>query len=148
MVTYGEKKYYEEGLIFADASLFRIFTFPLIEGNPETALEAPHTIVLSESLALKYFGNEEPLNKTLKINEDDFLVTGIMQDMPQNSHFHADMFASLKTLEQIPTIQERYFQSWARHEFYTYVLLKKGHAADDLQAKLPGFIKFWGYFPA
>jgi len=141
MVTYGEKKYYEEGLIFADASLFRIFTFPLIEGNPETALEAPHTIVLSESLALKYFGNEEPLNKTLKINEDDFLVTGIMQDMPQNSHFHADMFASLKTLEQIPTIQERYFQSWARHEFYTYVLLKKGHAADDLQAKLPGFIK-------
>ncbi len=141
MVSYGEKKYYEDGLIFADASLFHIFTIPLAEGNPETALEAPHCIVISESMASKYFGQEEPINKTLKINEDDYLVTGIMEDMPGNSHFHADVFASMKTLEQIPTVQERYFQNWARHEFYTYLLLKEGNSAEDLQKKLPGFIE-------
>ncbi len=141
MVTRGDKKYYEDGLIFADASLFHIFTIPLIEGNPETALEAPHTIVISERMALKYFGHEEPMNKTLKINDDDYLVTGIMKEIPRNSHFHADIFGSMKTLEQIPTVQERYFQNWARHEFYTYLLIQEGHSADDLQAKLPGFIK-------
>jgi putative ABC transport system permease protein len=122
LVTYGEKKYYEDGLLFADASLFEIFTFPLVKGNPDRALESPNTIVVSERLALKYFGNEEPMDKTLNINDSDFLVTGIMRDIPKNSHFHADMFASLKTLEKIPTVQERYFQNWARHEFYTYLL--------------------------
>jgi putative ABC transport system permease protein len=141
MVSQGEKKYYEDGLIFADASLFHIFTIPLIEGNPETALESPHAIVISESMALKYFGPEEPMNKTLKINDDDYLVTGIMEDMPRNSHFHADIFASMKTQEQIPTVQKRYFQNWARHEFYTYLLLREGASAEDLQAKLLDFIE-------
>jgi putative ABC transport system permease protein len=141
MVSKGEKKYYEDGIIFADASLFRIFTIPLVKGNPETALESPHTIVISDSMALKYFGSEEPMSKTLKINDEDFLVTGVMEDMPRNSHFHADIFASMITQEQIPTVQERYFQNWARHEFYTYLLLREGSSAEDLQAKLPGFIK-------
>lgn len=141
MVSHEENKYYEDGLIFADASLFRVFTFPLKEGNPETALENPHTIVISESIAVKYFGHEDPMNKTLKINEEDYLVTGVMREMPKNSHFYADIFASLKTLEQIPTVQERYFQSWARHEFYTYLLIREGYSADELQAKLPGFIE-------
>jgi putative ABC transport system permease protein len=140
MVTHADKKYYEDGIIFADASLFRIFTIPLVKGNPETALEYPHTIVISERIALKYFGSEKPINKLLKINDDDYLITGIMQNMPQNSHFHADIFASMKTLEQIPTVQERYFLSWARHEFYTYLLLQEGSSADKLQAKLPAFI--------
>jgi putative ABC transport system permease protein len=141
MVSKGENKYYEDGLIFADDSLFQIFTFPLIEGNPETALQRPHTIVISESMAFKYFDREEPINETLKINDDDYLITGIMKDLPKNSHFYADIFASLKTLEQIPTVQERYFQNWARHEFYTYLLLKEGSSAEELQDKLPGFIE-------
>ncbi len=141
LVEYGEKKYYEYGLFFSDPSLFRIFTFSLIEGNPETALNAPHSLVISESTALKYFGNQEAMNRTLKINDQDFLITGVMSDVPKNSHFHADMFASMKTIEQIPQVQERYFQSWARHEFYTYLLLREGSSAEDLEAKLPGFIE-------
>ena len=141
LVTYGEKKYYEDGLIFADASLFNIFTFPLIQGNPDRALEDPNSIVVSERIAMKYFGNEEPMDRMLIINDQEFLVTGIMKEMPANSHFHADMFASLKTQEQIPTIQNRYFRNWARHEFYTYLLLQEGSSAEDLQNKLPGFIE-------
>jgi putative ABC transport system permease protein len=141
MVSKDEKKYYEDGIIFADASLFRIFTIPLVKGNPQTALENPHTIVISESMALKYFGSEEPMSQTLKINGEDFSITGIMEDMPRNSHFHADIFASMITQEQIPTVQENYFQSWAKHEFYTYLLLREGSSAEELQAKLPGFIQ-------
>lgn len=141
MVGYGEKKYYEYGLFFADPSLFKIFTFFLEKGDPNTALNAPQSLVISESTAHKYFGNEGAMNKTLMINDQDFLVTGVMKDMPKNSHFHADMFASMKTLEQIPGVQERYFQSWARHEFYTYLLLKEGSSAEDLETKLPEFIE-------
>lgn len=141
MVTYEDKKFYEDGLIFADASLFNIFTFPLIKGDPDAALEAPNTLVISERIALKYFGTDEAMNKTLKINEQEFMVTGMMKEIPKNSHFQADMFASLKTLEQVPSVQERYFQSWARHEFYTYLLLREGYAAEELEAKLPGFIE-------
>jgi len=69
------------------------------------------------------------------------LVTGVMREMPRNSHFHADMFASMKTLEQIPSVQKRYFQSWARHEFYTYLLLREGYSGEELEAQLPGFIE-------
>jgi len=141
LISLGEKKFYENGLFFTDASLFNIFTFPLRQGNPDTALSAPYTLVISESTAAKYFGNKEPLNKILKINEDDYMITGIMQDMPRNSHFHADMFASLKTLEQIPQVQEQYFRSWAKHEFYTYLLLQEDYPASELQAELPRFIE-------
>jgi putative ABC transport system permease protein len=140
LVTQGEKKYYEDGLFFVDASLFNIFTLPLIQGNAQKALEAPNTVVISESTALKYFGNEDPMSQNLIINSQSFLVTGVMKDMPANSHFHADMFASLKTQEQIPSVQKNYFQSWARHEFYTYLLLKEEASSGSLQNKLPGFI--------
>ncbi len=141
MVEYEDKRFYEDFLFFSDASLFDIFSFPLIKGNPETSLESPQTIVVSERIASKYFGTDEAINKTLKINDQDYLVTGVMEEMQENSHFHADMFASLKTLEQIPSVQERYFKSWARHEFYTYLLLQKGFPAEKLEAKLPGFIE-------
>ncbi len=141
MVEYEDKRFYEDHLFFSDASLFNVFSFPLIKGDPEKALESPQTIVISEEIASKYFGTDEPVNKTLKVNNQDFFVTGVMEDMPENSHFHADMFASLKTLEQIPSVQERYFESWARHEFYTYLLLQDGFPAENLEAKLPGFIE-------
>jgi putative ABC transport system permease protein len=141
MVTYGDKKYYEDYLFYADASLFNIFTFPLIAGNPESALAAPNTIVISESAALKYFGKDEALDKTVNINDQDYVITGVMKDMPKNSHFYAQIFASMQTLEKDPGLQEQFFQSWARHEFYTYLLLREDYSPEVLQAKLPAFIE-------
>ncbi len=141
MVTYQDKKYYEDFLFYVDASVFNIFTFPLAAGNPETALAAPNTIVISESTALKYFGKDDPVNKTLNINDQDYVVTGVMKDMPKNSHFYAQIFASMKTHEKDPELQEQFFQSWARHEFYTYLLLHEDYSPEDLQAKLPAFIE-------
>jgi putative ABC transport system permease protein len=141
MVTHEDKKYFEDHLFYADASLFNIFTFPLVSGNPETVLTAPNTVVISEITAQKYFGNDEAINKILHINDQDYVVTGIMQNMPKNSHFYAQIFASMKTFEKDPEFQELYFQNWARHEFYTYLLLHEGHSFEDLQAKLPAFIE-------
>ncbi len=141
LVTNKDKKYFEDFLFYTDASVFSIFTFPLVSGNPESALMEPNTIVISESTAFKYFGKENAMNKTLSINEQDYVVTGVMKDMPKNSHFYAQLFASMKTFEKDPQMQNNYFQSWARHEFYTYLLLREDYSPEDLQAKLPAFIE-------
>jgi len=141
MVTYGEKKSYENNVFFADASVFGIFTHPLVKGDPATALAEPNTLVVSERIASKYFGREDPLNKTLRINDRDHLVTGVMANWPRQSHFSADMLGSLKTFEQVPGMRERFFENWVRHEFYTYLLLKDAAAAADVEAQLPAFIE-------
>jgi len=140
IVAKGDINDYEDNLFYSDSSLFNIFSFPLIKGNPATALQSPHTVVLSESTARKYFGNQDPLNSTLQIEEQDCLVTGVMKDIPKNSHFAADLFISFKTLEQIPIFQQNYMQNWVRHEFYTYILLTKGQSYTELEAKMPAFI--------
>jgi len=136
MVANGERKYYEDNLFYSDKSIFNIFTLPLVAGNPETALQSPDTVVLSESTARKYFSNDEAFNQTLNINGKDFLVTGIMKDMPKNSHFRADLFVSFKTLEQIPVFQQNYIQNWVRHEFYTYVLLENEDSAKEFESRI------------
>ncbi len=141
MVTAGEMKAYEDNVFFADASVFRIFTHPLIKGDPDTALAEPNTLVVSERMASKYFGRHDPLNKTLRINDRDFHVTGVMADWPRQSHFVADMLGSMKTFEQVPGMRERYFENWVRHEFYTYLLLKDAAAAATVEAELPAFIE-------
>lgn len=141
MVTRGETKFYEDRILFADPSVLKIFTFPLLKGDPESALDAPNTLVISEQMSLKYFGRDDPLHKNVTIDSMEFLVTGVMANIPGNTHLQADMFASMQSLERIPSIQERYFKSWARHEFYTYLLLRDSGDAEELQAQLPGFIE-------
>ena len=89
---------------------FNIFTFPLIKGDPNTALIEPNSAVLSEEMAHKYFGDGDPLNNTLMINEISFTVTGVMHNVPRTSHFDANMFLSMVTLERMPELQERYFK--------------------------------------
>jgi putative ABC transport system permease protein len=141
MVTIGEKKLYEDNIFFADNSLFSVFSFPLLKGDPGTALSAPNALVVSGKIAQKYFGTDDPLDKILKINDQEFRVTGIMAEMPRRSHFYADMFASMATLERMPNMEERFFTNWARHEFYTYLLLREAGDAGRLEARLPTFIE-------
>jgi len=91
IIKAGNNVFNESGIIYADSTLFDIFTIPVIKGDPQTALSAPHTVAISESMAKKYFGNDEPVNKILKFdNRDDYLVTAVFQDIPQASHFHFD----------------------------------------------------------
>jgi hypothetical protein len=141
MVTAGEMRAYEDNVFFVDASVFGVFTHPLIKGDPAKALAEPNTLVVSARMASKYFGREDPLNKTLRVNDRDFIVTGVMADWPRRSHFVADMLGSMKTFEQVPGMRERFFENWVRHEFYTYLLLKDAEAAPAVEAQLPAFIE-------
>ena len=131
----------EENIAYADSSLFSVFTLPLIYGSPETILNVPWNIVLSETTAHKYFGSTNPVGKTLLINgSETAYVTGVMQDMPYNSHFRVDMLISMSSL-----IGEKNYASWMspwkRFGFYTYLQLSENYDASLLNSKLPDFVK-------
>lgn len=137
-VEYGDKIVAESGVGYADATLFEIFSFPFISGDPETALERPNTIVITEEMAQKYFGDEDPIGKFLKIGgEDNYSVTGVIENIPLNSMFRFNMVRSLDTIiSQNPTWPER----WLSVEFQTFVLLTEGANRLDAEEKLPAMI--------
>ncbi len=98
-VKHKDQLFQEDLVCFADNSLFDIFTFPFISGNPETALTAPYSVVLTETTAQKYFGDEDAIGKMLKIDGDtDYAITGVIKDVPRNSHFRFNMVRSFETL--------------------------------------------------
>lgn len=114
----GDKKYYEDTRIFCDPELFQILTIPFLQGDSQTAFDRPYTMVLSDRMAKKYFGQQEPLGQTITLNTRDYEVTGVVADAPHNTHFKYDCFVSMKTLEG------RYpFDRWFLSNFYTYVKL-------------------------
>jgi putative ABC transport system permease protein len=131
VVRYENKTFVEERFFAADSTIFDVFTFPFLMGNPKTALTQPNTVVVTESMAHKYFGNENPIGKILNTGKhDNFVVTGVIKDIPQNSHLHPDFMASLTTLpdSRNPT--------WLSNNYYTYLLLRKGVNPVDFQKKL------------
>ena len=141
LCRYGEKRFYEEGLSFADSSIFDIFTFHFIEGDPSTALDGPYDIVIDQSTAKKYFGDADPMWRTITIDagldQNSFLVTGVIKDFPVNSHLHFDMIGSLNALER----RFEYFKGWTNNDVVSYVLLKKGYSSQGLDAQLPKVLK-------
>lgn len=117
LVANDSIRYNEDAVIFADSNFFSIFTFPLIYGNPDSALIFPRSLVITRSVARKYFGNENPLGKKLKVENDTLLytVTGMIEDLPANSHFHFDIIGSLVSIE-------KYLNNlWLNHNVYTYI---------------------------
>jgi putative ABC transport system permease protein len=130
-IKYKEKSFKEDRIIYADSTVFDVFTIPLIKGNSKTALAAPHTITLSESMAKKYFGDEDPMGKLLKLNNYEvYEITGVYKDIPLASHFHYDFIAS------IYTYGESYNNNWGSFNYVTYVLLKEGVNHKDFEKKL------------
>ena len=136
-VTYKEKTFKNDEVAFVDPNFFSVFTLPFIDGNAETALLQPNTIVITKEVARKYFGTEEPIGKTLDFNNNNTLykVTGVIDKVPANSHFHFAMFASLKGWEDATS------DSWMSSGFYTYLLMKPGADYKKLQAKLPSMVE-------
>ncbi len=121
----------EDGLVYADSGLFNVFSFPLVSGNLETALTQPRSIVLTESIALKYFGSVDVVGETLLLNGSDlFDVTGVMRDVPTASHIRFTMAASLMTL---PAASIPSFDS---SQYHTYALLAPGASFTRLQSEL------------
>jgi putative ABC transport system permease protein len=121
---------------WAEPSLFRIFTFPMLEGNPDTALKNPYSIVLTETAAKKLFGNEDALGKAIHFGTLDYQVTGVMKDVPFFSHIHFEALVSLSTAEQINT-NDRNFEKWTNMSSnYVYLLLPENADRASVQSQL------------
>jgi putative ABC transport system permease protein len=137
----GTEGFYEDGLSFADPQVFNIFTIPFIEGDPKTALSNPNSLVISQSIAKKYFDNNNPVGKVITISyvlgKADFTVTGVIKDYPENSHIFFNMLGSLKFLEN----SFPWLKSWGTNSLGTYVLLNKGISSKEVEKKFPAFLK-------
>lgn len=135
-VRYGETTYKETAFIFADANVFKIFSIPLLQGDSITALTEPNTLIISQTAAKKYFGSDDPVGKTLNLdNNVDFRVTGVFQDIPSYSHFHWDFIGSMVSMEK------KMVMEWTSLDVYTYLLLGVGADSSVLEAKFPGMVE-------
>jgi putative ABC transport system permease protein len=151
LVQYKDKKFHETNLIFAENSVFDIFTFPLIKGDPKSALTRPFSIVITDNMAKKYFGDEDPIGKVLNItfhrmtdvfdkfkNNLDFNVTGVVKNVPTNSHITFNMLISLESLYHFNEKQRERW--WGDTNIYTYLLLQENGDVKKLEKKLPALI--------
>ena len=139
MVKYADRSFYEKGLLYADASFFDVFTFPLVAGNPKTALARANTVVLTERMAKKYFLGENAVGKFLRFNDEaDFAVTGVMKDVPANSHLQFDALVSLETrFGSNPRLKE----DWLNVNMPTYVLFRDRRGPKEIEPKLVTMIE-------
>ncbi|MGD8428408.1 MAG: ABC transporter permease, partial [Balneolaceae bacterium] len=139
-VKHKDKRFYEPRFMFADSTVFDVFHFPLVEGNPKTALSRPNTIVITQEMAQKYFGDENPIGKTLTAdpyangNLMDFEITGVLNNIPHNSHIHFDFLASFVSQ------RENLNQFAGFQPVFTYVQLKAGASPEKIDSQLPDFL--------
>jgi len=124
-VEYGDKLFFEEGILWADATVFDVFSFRLLKGNPDEALEAPYSAVLTREAASRYFGHDDPVGKVLRINHElDYRVTGVVENPPTNSHLDFDMLFSFVTYQNA---NAQDFTRWlGDFNNYSYLLLRQG----------------------
>jgi putative ABC transport system permease protein len=132
LIRFGENKFNEDGVLFADSTFFKVFDFKLLKGDPNTALVRPRSMVLTEKYAKKYFGKQDPMGQKMIVEADSVLytVTGVVQDVPDNSHIKFDMLASISTYPG-----QANNQNWVSHNFYTYIVVKEGTDIKALQEK-------------
>lgn len=140
----NKKEFNETRLFFTEPSFFEVFDFPLVKGNRKTALQDTHTMVLTESTARKYFGDEDPIGKYLKFQGNtNLLITGVLKDIPPNTHFQFDFLVSFETLKSF--YEGQYPLSWYWNPCWTYLLVKDPGSLHTLNAAMPAFVQ--KYFP-
>jgi putative ABC transport system permease protein len=140
LIALDEVKFFEERILFADSTLFDVFNFPLLSGEPSKVLSEKNSIILTNTLARKYFKDADPTGKTLRLNNAiDLKVTGVLADLPTNAHFVADAFISFSTLDDL--LGEKRLSHWGSMDHYTYVLLAKGSRPESPESKFPEFLK-------
>jgi putative ABC transport system permease protein len=139
LLQYQNTRIQQDNLLFMDSSAFDIFSWKLLAGNPHTALVAPNSIVLTKSVAEKFFGENDPVGKSLKVNNNEsFLVTGVMEDVPSNSHFNFNGLISMTTFRKW---RAEIFDWWGYVDFYTYFTIKKNADIHSISSKIPSFLK-------
>jgi len=141
LVSSTDKQFYTNRFFLADPSLFEIFTFPFIKGNPKTALSDLRSIVMTEEMAVKFFGDEEPLGKVLTFeNRFDFIVTGVIKNIPSNAHFYFDFVAPLENNTDFNS-NETWHTMWDNSAFVTYFLLPENYDVKQIEEKIPEIIE-------
>ncbi len=147
LMTYQDKQFEEERFFWVDKDVFDIFSWEVLAGDPQKALSEPNTLVLTQSTARKYFGEENPIGKTINYNNQaDLMVTGLIEDIPHNSHFQIDMLGSFVTLENFIG-RDNLMQNWGSNNYSTYLLLKDGYDPQELEAQFPDFLDRHMQFP-
>lgn len=139
IIEYGDKRYETSSITYADSTVFEVFTFPLLQGDPKKALAEPNTVVIAQTAAKAIFGAEDPMGRAISVRDEftdsqfEVTVNGIMQDMPENAHNHYDFLVSKATGdEQMPGRME----SWGWTSQYSYVLLAEGHYIREVETAL------------
>ena len=140
IVKYKDRVYSEEKLVYVDSTFFELFSFPLIAGDPATALDRPNTVIISQKIANKYFGKENPIGLSLKIdNKTDLEVTGICEEVPKNSSIQFELAGSLST------ITDRLGDNWGSNNITTFVLLKEPIQPGSLDKEFQSMLeKYFG----
>jgi putative ABC transport system permease protein len=141
LIRKGDVKFQEEQTLFADSSVFSIFNFHLLYGNPRSALKEPFSIVLSKTAAKKYFGSSDPVGQMVEMTgwRVPAKVTGIMEDIPENSQLKADLLISMTTISQ--NWNTDLDKNWRDFSCISYILLKPEANVENLQQKLPAFLQ-------
>jgi putative ABC transport system permease protein len=140
-IAYKNTTFRNTRFAFVDSNFFHVFSFSFLQGDPNTALTEPNTIVITKDEALKYFGDEDPINKILELKDskEQFRVTGVINPIPSNSHFHFDAFAST---EGLPHAKEN---NWLASNYFTYLVLNPDSEFKIFESKLPAIInKYMG----
>ena len=137
LIAHGDKRFYEDNFYFADPSLFAIFTFPFIQGDPDTALSSPSSVVITQEMAAKYFGSKDPIGKTIRTkNQNNYIVSGVIENIPKNSHLQ---FGFVGSMERAVSMGAR--THWTGWLYRTYVLLQPETSFQYVNAKLEEWIK-------
>ncbi len=132
----GEQLAFEESnVLLADSNFFQMFTLKLLKGEPDKVLEKANNMVITQETALKYFGQEDPINKTLNTDFGNYVITGVCENVPENSHFDFDFVGSLETF---PFFQNINYMSFSTH---TYIELDPLASPQELESKLPEMVK-------
>lgn len=141
MVIRGDRAFELDDVAMADSNFFGVFDFPILKGNPLTALRDPFSVVLTESAAKKFFGNADPMGQSLTLTRGQFhgTVTGVMRDLPENSHIKASMIISLTTFTM--KLGRDFVKDWDNYNVNEYLLLKPGADPAALQAKFPDYLQ-------
>ncbi|MEP0984418.1 ABC transporter permease [Ekhidna sp.] len=140
----AEKGFNESNIFFADSTFFDVFDFKLIGGDRNTALDEPNSIVITNSMAQKYFNGEDPMGKTLEFQgNQNLLITGVMEDTPKNAHFQIDFVVSFSTLKQ--NFGGGYPTTWYWNPCWTYIVLEENTIKEDFESQFPAFVQ--KYFP-
>lgn len=140
-IKYEDKIFNEQSIGWADNDIFKVFSFEFVKGNPDNALVNPGSMVVTEEMAMKYFGSIDVLGKMIRFaNQASLTITGVIKKMPENSHFRLNMIGDMSLVEQYYGGRENMMKAWGSNNFSTYFILKEGATIEQIERRLPDFL--------